>query len=150
MHTVTTVTYPSSCYIRVIVLSFFIIFFGFYFVSYVYMVVCFVCFCLILQIICSYCYVMYFYYYVMCSRVSLSILIVIHVTFCVFWLTALFSLLFACNCVLHCCHWVSTQLPLNIYPILVTTVPPVNILLTYGKRFAEYWFQLIFTTIKYV
>jgi hypothetical protein len=55
-----------------------------------------------------YCYVifivMYFYYYVMCSFVSLDILIVLYVPFCLFCLILLFSLLFLCKCVLYCFH----------------------------------------------
>jgi hypothetical protein len=48
--------------------------------------------------------VMYFYYYVMCSSVSLRILIVMYVPFCVFCLTVLFCVLFVCKCVLDYCH----------------------------------------------
>jgi hypothetical protein len=61
---------------------------------------------------------MYFYYYVMCSFVSLSILIVMYVPCCVFCLTVLFCVLFLCKCVLYYCHRVSTQLELNIYHII--------------------------------
>jgi hypothetical protein len=78
----------------------------------VYMVVCFVCFCLILQIMYSY-YVMHLYYYVMCYFVSLGILIVMYVLFCVFYLV-LFGIFFVCKCVPYYCHRVSTQLQLNI------------------------------------
>jgi hypothetical protein len=56
----------------------------------------------------SYCYVLLFlcifYYYVMCSFVSLSILIVMYVLFCVFCLIVLFCVLFVCKCVLDYCH----------------------------------------------
>jgi hypothetical protein len=48
-----------------------------------------------------------FYYCVMFSFVSLRILIVMYVPFCVFSLNVLF-------CVLHYCHDVSTQLQLKI------------------------------------
>jgi hypothetical protein len=56
---------------------------------------------------------MNFYYCVMCSFVSLIILIVICVPFCVFRLIVLFCVLFVCKCVLCYCHRVSTQLQLN-------------------------------------
>jgi hypothetical protein len=46
-----------------------------------------------------------FYYYVKRSFVSLSILIVMYVPFCVFCLIVLFCVLFVCKCVLYCCHW---------------------------------------------
>jgi hypothetical protein len=64
--------------------------------------------CVLIFVMYSYCYVMYFYYYFMCSIVSLSILIVMSVPFCVF------CVLFVCKCVLYCCHRVSTQLQFNI------------------------------------
>jgi hypothetical protein len=48
--------------------------------------------------------VIFFYYYVMCSFVSLSILTVIYVPFCVFCLIVLFCLLYVCKCVLDYCH----------------------------------------------
>jgi hypothetical protein len=41
-----------------------------------------------------------------------------YVPFCVFCLTVLFCVLFLCKCVLYYCHWVSTQLQLNIYHII--------------------------------
>jgi hypothetical protein len=44
------------------------------------------------------------YYYVMCSFVSLSILIVTYVPFCVFCLIVLFCVLFVCKCVLDYYH----------------------------------------------
>jgi hypothetical protein len=47
---------------------------------------------------------MYFYYYVMCSFVSLSILTVMYVPFCVFCLIVLFCVLFVRKCVLYYCH----------------------------------------------
>jgi hypothetical protein len=47
---------------------------------------------------------MYFYYYVICSFVSVSILIVMYVPFCVFCLIVLFCVLFVCKCVLDYCH----------------------------------------------
>jgi hypothetical protein len=55
-----------------------------------------------------YCYVcnfigMYFYYCVMSSFVSLCILIVMYVTFCVFGLNVL-CVLFVRKCALDCCH----------------------------------------------
>jgi hypothetical protein len=59
--------------------------------------------------------VMYFYYYVMCSSVSLSILIFMYVPFCLFSLIVLFCVLFVCKYVLYYCHRVSTQLRLNLY-----------------------------------
>jgi hypothetical protein len=61
---------------------------------------------------------MYFYYYVVCSFVSLSILIVMYVPFCVFCLFVLFCVLFVCKCVLYYCQRVSTQLHLNISYII--------------------------------
>jgi hypothetical protein len=48
---------------------------------------------------------MYFYCYVMCSFDSLSIFIVMYVSFCV---------LFVCKCVLYCCNRGSAQLQLKI------------------------------------
>jgi hypothetical protein len=59
-------------------------------------------------------YYYYYYYYVMCFFVSLSILIVVSVPFCVFCLIVLFCVLFVCKCVLYYCHRVSTQLHLKI------------------------------------
>jgi hypothetical protein len=56
---------------------------------------------------------MYFYYYVICSFISLSILIVMYVPFCVFCLIVLFCVLFMCKCVLDCCHRVAIQLQLK-------------------------------------
>jgi hypothetical protein len=56
---------------------------------------------------------MYFYYYVMCSFVSLSIVIVMYVPFCVFCFIVLFCVLIVCKCVLDYCHRVSTQLQLT-------------------------------------
>jgi hypothetical protein len=49
---------------------------------------------------------MYIYYYVLCSVVSLSILVVMYmyVPFCAFCLTVLFCVLFVCKCVLDYCH----------------------------------------------
>jgi hypothetical protein len=44
------------------------------------------------------------YYYVMCPFVSLSILIVMYVPFCVFCLIVLFCVLFVCKSVLDYCH----------------------------------------------
>jgi hypothetical protein len=61
--------------------------------------------------------VMYFYYYVTFSYVRVSILNVMYVPFCVFCLIVLFCVLFLCKYVLYYCHWVSTQLQLNIYYI---------------------------------
>jgi hypothetical protein len=55
-----------------------------------------------------YCYVMYFYYYIMCSFVSLSIVIITYVPFCVLCLIVLFCVLFLYKCVLYYCHRVST------------------------------------------
>jgi hypothetical protein len=40
----------------------------------------------------------------MCSFVSLSILIVMYVPFCVLGLLVLFCVLFVCKCVLDYCH----------------------------------------------
>jgi hypothetical protein len=63
--------------------------------------------------------VMFFYYHTMCSFVSLSILIVMYVPFCVFCFMVLFCVLFVCKCVLYYCQRVSTQLQLtNISCIL--------------------------------
>jgi hypothetical protein len=56
-----------------------------------------------------------FLYYVLCSFVSLSILIAMCVPFCVFRLVVLFCVLFVCKCVLYYWQWVSTQLQLNIW-----------------------------------
>jgi hypothetical protein len=61
----------------------------------------------------SYCYVMYFYCSVMHSFVSLSILIVMYVPFCVFCLIVLFCVLFVCKCVLDYRHRISAQLQLT-------------------------------------
>jgi hypothetical protein len=47
---------------------------------------------------------MYFCYYVMCSFVSLIILIIMYVPFSVFFLIVLFCVLFLCKYVLDCCH----------------------------------------------
>jgi hypothetical protein len=87
----------------------------------------FLCFCLIVQIMCSYCYViysncyvMYFYYYDMYSYVSLSILIVISLSFCVFCFIVLFCVLFVCKCVLYYCHRVSTQLHLTSISYIIS------------------------------
>ena len=50
----------------------------------------------------------------------LCILIVIYVLFCTFYFHCVVVLLFVCKCVLYYCHWVSTQLQLNIsYHILL-------------------------------
>jgi hypothetical protein len=46
-------------------------------------------------------FTMYFCYYVVCSFVSLCILIVTYVPFC---LIVLFCVLFVCECVLYYCH----------------------------------------------
>jgi hypothetical protein len=50
------------------------------------------------------CYVMNFYYYVMYYFVSLSVLIVMYVPFCVFRVIVLFCVLFVCKSVLYYCH----------------------------------------------
>jgi hypothetical protein len=76
----------------------------FNFVNYVFLLLCY-----------TY-YVMYFYYYVMCSLVSLSILIVMYVPFCV--LSHCVVLCTVCVCVLDYCHRVSTRVQLNIYHII--------------------------------
>jgi len=55
---------------------------------------------------------MYSYCYVMCSFVSLRILIVMYVPFWVFCFIVLFCVLFVCKCVLYYCHRVLTQLHL--------------------------------------
>jgi hypothetical protein len=56
----------------------------------------------------SYCYVFLllciFYCYVMCSFVSLSILIVMYLPFCVFCVIVLFCVLSVCKYVLDYCH----------------------------------------------
>jgi hypothetical protein len=57
---------------------------------------------------------MYFYYDIMCSFVSLSILFVIYVPFCVLCFIVLFCVLFVCKCVLYYCHRVLTKLQLNV------------------------------------
>jgi hypothetical protein len=66
----------------------------------------------ICYVMCSFVCIMYFYYDVMCSFVSLSILIVmyvpfcvfIYVPFCVFCLIVLLCVLFVCKCALEYCH----------------------------------------------
>jgi hypothetical protein len=59
----------------------------------------FVCILIVMYFI-----VIYFYYYVTCAFVSLSILIVMYVPFCVFCLIVLFCVLSVCKFVPDCCH----------------------------------------------
>jgi hypothetical protein len=87
--------YLSQCTSKVIITSlmvfsfspfFYILLVTFFIILYVFLLLCI------------------FYYYVMCSFVSLSILIVMYVPFCVFCLIVLFCVLFVCKCVLYYCH----------------------------------------------
>jgi hypothetical protein len=66
----------------------------------------------------------------LCSYVSLSILIIMYVLFCVFCLIVLFCVLFVCKCVLYYCHQVSTQLQLHIYHIISLLPNSLGILQT--------------------
>jgi hypothetical protein len=91
---------------------FFSIFFWVYFVSvYIWLHVLYasVQFCKLFVSI-----VMLCIFIIMCCFVSLSILIVMYVPFCVFGIIVLFCVLFLCKCVLYYCHRVSTQLQLHI------------------------------------
>jgi hypothetical protein len=65
---------------------------------------------------------------VMCSFVSLSILIVVNVPFCLFCVIVLFCVLFVYKCVLYYCHRVSTSIAVNKY---IISIYPAHAMMAY-------------------
>jgi hypothetical protein len=104
---------------------------------------CMLLFSFVIYVLLLLCYVFLLWCYV--SFVSLSVLIVMYVPFCVFCPIVLIRALFVWKCVLYCWHWVSTQLQLNIYiqyiPYTLHTCVGVSATRQdlLGKRLAPKW-----------